>query len=75
MKSQREKHRLTNFNRVMKYLGMAMAVIYIGTGTAILWDASGLFNIPAKYALPLGSMMVVYGLFRCYRNIQKHYQK
>lgn len=75
MKTESEKHRVTVFNSVMKYMSVAMAALYVATGVAILWDASWLFNTPRHYGLPLGSIMIVYGVFRGYRTFQKHYQK
>jgi hypothetical protein len=66
---------MTPFDTIMKYMGIIMAVLYVAVGIALLWRANELFNMPSKYALPLGGLLVLYGVFRGYRVIQKHFQR
>lgn len=58
-----------------KYVGMMMSLVYIFIGLAIIVKGATLFSIAPTYALPLGSMFIVYGLFRAYRVYQKHFQQ
>ena len=58
-------------NDIMKYIGIVMALLYVGLGIAVLVSPGNLFNIPSKYIFPLGTLLIVYGLFRAYRIYQK----
>lgn len=58
-------------NDVMKYIGIVMALLYVGLGIAVLAGPKNLFNIPQKYIFPLGALLIAYGLFRAYRIYQK----
>ena len=68
------KSRLTPFESIMKYFGVAMALIYVGVGFLLL-KANDSFNIPNQYAIPLGIVLIGYGVFRGYRLYQKYFQK
>jgi len=70
MKSRPTAFKWTALDKVMKYLGILTTVIYIGMGIVVLVSSNKLFNIPDRYALPLGSLLLVYGLFRAYRVYQ-----
>jgi hypothetical protein len=75
MKTQPGGYKLTTLEAVMKYVGAIMAILYALTGIAILWKPMEFFNIPEVYSLPLGSILLVYGLFRCYRVYTKYFLK
>jgi hypothetical protein len=49
-----------------------MSLVYVLIGVAIMLKGAKLFNIPPSYALPLGSILIVYGLFRAYRIYQNY---
>jgi hypothetical protein len=66
-------HRMTPLQHVMKYFGFLMAALYVVMGVVVVWRSDEIFNIPDKYAIPLGSLLVLYGLFRLYRLYQKYF--
>ena len=57
----------------MKYLGLVMAVTYIGAGIALLIKDGSSLPIPAHYTIPLGIVLIVYGAYRGYNSF-KNYQ-
>jgi hypothetical protein len=59
----------------MKYMGIAMSAIYVILGAVVLDGNNRLFNLPRAYALILGSILILYGLFRGYRIYQKYYRE
>lgn len=67
MKTRPAAFKWTALDKVMKYLGIFTTIIYIGMGIVVLVSSNKLFNIPERYSLPLGSLLLVYGLFRAYR--------
>ena len=67
MKTRPTAFKWTALDKGMKYLGILTTVIYIGMGIVVLVSSNELFNIPDRYSLPLGSLLLVYGLFRAYR--------
>jgi hypothetical protein len=74
MRSNPDHLKVTPLEVIMKYLGIALASIYIIVGALILWNSTAMFNIPGEYALPLGSLLTVYGLFRGYRVYTKYFK-
>ena len=75
MKSESDQYKIALFEAVMKYIGIVLAILYVGMGLAVILRANEIFDISATYALPLGSILVVYGLFRGYRVYQKYFQR
>jgi len=72
MKSEPEERKMTKLDLVIRSFGIVVALVYVGLGILILWRSAELFpNLPKKYALPAGSLLIVYGLFRVYRVYQK----
>jgi len=65
---------MTPLQNLMRYLGFLMALLYVLVGSAVVWRSEEIFNIPGKYALPLGGLLIVYGVFRVYRPYQKYFQ-
>lgn len=62
------------FEMIMKYLGLAMAVVYVVIGVAIVWRADEMFRLPSNYSLPLGCLLIIYGLFRGYGVYRKYFK-
>lgn len=50
-----------------------MSLIYLMIGAVMLGGSPLFDNIPRKYTLIMGSIMIVYGLFRGYRVYQKYF--
>lgn len=75
MRPESQKYRVTGFDVAMKYLGIVMAIVYVITGVVVLLKPRDLLNIPDEYSIPLGCVMIAYGLYRGYRNYQKYFQK
>ena len=72
MKPESEEHKMTKLDLVIRSFGIVIAIVYVGLGILILWRSAELFpNLPAKYALPAGGLLIVYGLFRGYRVYRK----
>ncbi len=65
----------TGMEMVVKYFGMIMALAYIGIGGLIIARSDEMFNITGKYAVPLGIVLIVYGIFRSYKIYQRYFQK
>jgi hypothetical protein len=72
MKPESEEYKMTKLDLVIRSFGIVIALVYVGLGILILWRSTELFpNLPTKYKLPAGSLLIVYGLFRGYRVYQK----
>jgi len=67
MKTRPNASKWTALEKGMKYLGILTTIIYLGMGILVLVSSNRILNIPERYTLPLGSLLVVYGLFRAYR--------
>lgn len=76
MRTESDGYKMTPFEVVMKYIGVAVAIVYIGMGIAIAFFSSqDLFNLPRNYSTTLGCLLIVYGIFRAYRVFSKYFQK
>ncbi|WP_224998578.1 hypothetical protein [Cesiribacter sp. SM1] len=60
------------YQLVMKYLTAIMAVAYIVLGTAVLLSMGKLEQMPAAQKVPLGIMLIGYGIFRAWRFAVKY---
>jgi hypothetical protein len=61
----------TSLNGVFKYFGILMAVVYVAFGLGIIFNPNDIFRkIPPQYSLPLGILMIAYGVYRGFRVIQ-----
>jgi len=60
---------------ITKYFGLFMCLIYILLGVAMITGSPLFSNIPKKYTLVMGAIMIVYGLFRGYRVYTKYFLK
>lgn len=74
MKTDHEEYRVSPLESAMKYFGALLVVAYVMVGLGMLVRPDGLFDIPPTWALPLGSMLVVYGVYRGYRFYQKYFR-
>ena len=75
MRTDSDKYKVTPFEAAMKYVGLVMAIVYIGLGIAITLNSKELFKISSAYAPALGVILIVYGVFRGYRVFSKYFQK
>ena len=60
------------FQVILKYFQGFMALVYVILGIGIFWKSEQLFNIPATYSVPLGTILVAYGILRGYRVYQRN---
>jgi hypothetical protein len=60
---------------VVKYFAALMCVVYILLGVALIWGPEEVFPVHSKYAVPMGSILIAYGVFRGYRVYQKYFIK
>ena len=67
MKTRPTASKWTALDKAMKYLGILTTIVYIGLGIVVLITSNRFLPIPERYILPLGSLLIVYGLFRAYR--------
>jgi hypothetical protein len=58
---------------MVKYFAALMCVVYLLLGAAMIWGSKEVFNVQSKYSLPMGSILIAYGLFRGYRVYQKYF--
>jgi hypothetical protein len=58
----------------MKYLGLVMAVVYVGAGIALLIRSGGSLPIPTGYTVPLGIVLIAYGAYRGYNTFRNHHE-
>ncbi|GHN01310.1 hypothetical protein WSM22_27990 [Cytophagales bacterium WSM2-2] len=58
---------------VVKYFSLFMCVLYLLIGAAMITGSSLFNNVPRRYALVMGAIMIVYGLFRGYRVYSKYF--
>lgn len=57
----------------MKYLGIVMALVYVGAGIALLVRSSDEnLPIPGHFTIPLGIVMIAYGAFRAYNTVKRY---
>ncbi|HEY9005312.1 hypothetical protein [Ohtaekwangia sp.] len=74
MKTESDEYKVTGMDMVIKYFGLIMAVAYIGIGAAVI-TRPDIINIHGPYALPLGILLIAYGLFRAFKVYQRYFQK
>jgi hypothetical protein len=76
MKTETDQYKMSPspMDMVIKYFGVIMAAAYIGIGVALI-TRSGLMNISGTYALPLGILLIAYGLVRAFKVYQRYFQK
>ena len=58
---------------VMKYFEMLMSLLYVALGIGILSKSDALALLPKKIAIPLGCILIAYGLFRGYRVYRRYF--
>lgn len=58
----------------MKYIGLAMAAIYVSAGIALLLKAGNALRIPTGYTVPLGIILIAYGTYRGYNSLKKNHE-
>jgi len=59
---------------VMRYVGFFVAGLYLFIGVIVLWRANELINYPSSYSIPLGCLLIAYGLFRGYRVYHRYFE-
>ena len=74
MKTNHEEYKMSPFESVLKYFGVLLSLVYVMVGLAMVFRGEELFGISPLWALPLGSMLMVYGVFRAYRLYQKYFR-
>ncbi|HMI67227.1 MAG TPA: hypothetical protein VK517_14385 [Cyclobacteriaceae bacterium] len=66
------EYKWPTFQVILKYFQGFMALVYVCLGIAILWKSEQLFHIPETYSIPLGTILVAYGIIRGYRIYQRN---
>jgi hypothetical protein len=57
----------------MKYAGLLVAALYLIIGIVVLLRSNYLSSLPDGTAVPLGILLILYGLFRGYRVYQRYF--
>jgi hypothetical protein len=58
---------MTAFETFLKYFGVVMPLCYVAFGGYVIWRYQSFFNLPPSYSVTLGIVLMLYGLYRCYR--------
>ena len=74
MVTETDEYNVTGMVMVIKYFGLIMAAADLGLGGALI-TRPDLININGAYALPLGILLIAYGLFRAFKVYQRYFQK
>lgn len=67
------EYKWPNFQVILKYFQGFMALVYVLLGIAIFWKSEQLFKIPDTYSIPLGTILIAYGIIRGYRAYQRNF--
>ncbi len=59
---------------ISKYFAVLMCLVYVILGAGLIWGSRDVFNVPTKYSLPMGAILMGYGFFRGYRIYLKHFR-
>jgi len=62
---------MTAFETFLKYFGVVMPFGYVAMGALVLWRSDNFPNLSPTYAIILGGVLILYGVYRCYRAYQK----
>jgi hypothetical protein len=62
-------------SEIMKYMGIAMAVLYIFLGFFMIAYGRQSFSIAPQLVMPFGMMLIGYGGFRAYRTYKKYFKR
>jgi hypothetical protein len=57
----------------MRYVGFFVALVYVALGVAVILKQDELFYVPKNYIIPLGTVLIAYGLFRGYRVYHRYF--
>jgi len=60
---------------VIKYFAALMCLVYVLLGAGLIWGSREIFNVSSKYSMPMGSILIAYGILRGYRIYQKYFVK
>jgi hypothetical protein len=66
------EYKWPTFQVIMKYFQGFMALVYVLLGIAIFWRSEQLFHIQTTYSIPLGTILIAYGIIRGYRVYQRN---
>ena len=55
------------FQVILKYFQGLMALVYVLLGITVLWKSEQLFRLSSTYSIPLGTILIAYGIVRGYR--------
>jgi len=67
------EYKWPTFQVILKYFQAFMALVYVVLGIAIFWKSEQLFNLPSTYSIPLGTILISYGIIRGYRVYQRNF--
>ena len=75
MRTESDDYKVNPLGAVMKYVGVAVAIIYVAMGIAIALRSEEMFNLSSKYSLALGGLLIAYGIYRGYRVFSRYFHK
>jgi hypothetical protein len=78
MRTESDDYKVSQLDGVMKYVGAAVAIIYIALGIAIAVRSEFFeerLRLSSTYSIALGCVLIAYGLFRGYRVFSRFFHK
>ncbi|MEO5979565.1 MAG: hypothetical protein ABIS36_21205 [Chryseolinea sp.] len=58
----------------MKYVGIVMALVYVGAGIALILQAGDSLRFPSQFTIPFGIVLIAYGAFRGYSAYKNYHE-
>ncbi|MBT1704942.1 hypothetical protein [Chryseosolibacter indicus] len=73
MEENNEERKLSASDLIAKSFGAIMVVLYVVIGTTIIFKAQEIRNVPETYAKVIGTLLILYGLYRGYKLYRKYF--
>jgi hypothetical protein len=78
MRTESDDYKVNQLDAVMKFVAVAVAIIYITMGIAIVSRSEFVeerFNLSRQYSIALGAVLIAYGVYRGYRVFSRYFHK
>lgn len=78
MRTESDEYKVSQLDGIMKYVGAAVAIIYIAVGIAIAFRSEFFedrLHLSRTYSIALGGVLIAYGIFRGYRVFSRYFHK
>lgn len=75
MENQLNPAKKTGLKAFLKFFSFIMALLYIAIGLWFLLSAKQAYVIPHVHVLPVGFILLAYGLYRAFVNYKKFFRQ